>query len=106
MHRNLISTDNYIEKYLPIKIQNSITDTLKLVLDKAGALRLYEVDSRLYRGLHEVVIRDDGVPSLNKRGFKIPEHSNYAVVSPRAAKQEKADRYLSYVEGMGMRASV
>ena len=33
LHHNLQATDNYLDKYLPIKIQNYITETISNVIE-------------------------------------------------------------------------
>jgi len=71
---NLRSTDNYIEKYLPIKMQTFITETLISIINNRKILgRLLNYDIKKYKGMHELILSDTGLPNLNKRGYKIPD---------------------------------
>ena len=70
--RNIQATDNYIEKYLPITLQNYITETLSNVIENRKILgRLLKYDIQIYKRLHERILGDEGVPSLNKRDYEI-----------------------------------
>ena len=51
----LNQTDNYVEKYLPFKIQNQISETLEYCLDKKNVLRLKDFDTKRYRRFQERV---------------------------------------------------
>ena len=91
--RVIRATDNYIEKYLPFKVQNMISLNLKQTLSKtykalkgpafydktkwtAKQLRDFETFTKfktqeyeIYREMHKIVLRDDGEPSLKKTAF-------------------------------------
>jgi hypothetical protein len=74
VHWNLRSTDNYVEKYLPIKIQTSITETLISIINNWKILgRLLNYDIKRYKVMHEIILSDSGMPTLNKRGYWIPD---------------------------------
>ena len=74
LHRNLQATDNYIEKYYPITLQNYITDTLSTVIDNKKILgRLLKYDMGLYKKLNQQIIDDEGIPSLNKQYFEVTD---------------------------------
>lgn len=67
LHRNLQATDNYIEKYFPIKLQNFITETISSVIENKKILgRLLKYDIEFYKELHQRIIDDEGYPTLDK----------------------------------------
>jgi hypothetical protein len=67
------STDNYLEKYFPIKMQNFISDCFSYCLGKKELGKLHDYEGKRYKALHEVIMRDDGRVNLNKKGFHIPD---------------------------------
>ncbi|CDW91729.1 UNKNOWN [Stylonychia lemnae] len=68
----LKQTDNYVEKYLPIKVQNFITETLTNILPKKALQKLNDFIHHKYRLLRDVVENDNGTPELNKIEYSIP----------------------------------
>ena len=67
LHGNLLATDNYIEKYFPIKLQNFITETLSNVIENKKIIeRLIRYDIEFYKQLHQRIIDDEGNPTLDK----------------------------------------
>ena len=66
-------TDNYLEKYIPFRMQNMITETMNNVLPKSDLHKLHEFAARKYLQLKEVVADDDGVPRFSKVFFRIPK---------------------------------
>lgn len=74
LHRSLQATDNYLEKYQPIKLQNFITETISNVIENKKVLgRLLKYDIELYKILHQRIIDDEGVPTLDKKEYEIPD---------------------------------
>ena len=49
-----------------------ISDTLAAVMETGQVSRLKEYEHHRYREWHKVVLNDNGLPTLQKRGFKIP----------------------------------
>ena len=70
--QTVTQTDNYLEKYMPIKVQNFITETLTNILPKRALQKLNDYMGHKYRVLKEAVERDDGIPNLNKVECTIP----------------------------------
>eukprot|EP00347_Sterkiella_histriomuscorum_P014958 403358851 len=68
----LQQTDNYLEKYLPIKIQNFITETLTNILPRRALQKLNDFIHHKYRVLKDVIEEDKGLPNLNKIEYSIP----------------------------------
>jgi hypothetical protein len=70
--KELLATDNYIEKYLPMKMLNYIHDAMMYVLDKKELIKLFDYLSNAYQVLEEGIANDDGKPRLEKRDFSMP----------------------------------
>lgn len=54
--------ENFIEKYMPIKIQNQISDTLKYVLDKKIQKKLDHYQKKKFSTFHSQILDDTGEP--------------------------------------------
>ena len=67
--RNLLGTDNYIEKYLPFSIQTMIGETLQAFLSKKDISKLKDFEHLKYKELHKQVLLDKGIPNLPKKGY-------------------------------------
>lgn len=63
---NLMTTDNYLDKYLPFRIQNFISETLENVLPQVQLEKLVRFDKAKYKHMHENIIKDDGISNLDK----------------------------------------
>lgn len=69
----LKETDNYLDKYLPIKIQTMVGDTLHKFLPYEEEVRLCGYEEEKFGELREIVLKDNGIPSLEKKKYHIPE---------------------------------
>ena len=71
--KNLDATDNYLEKYFPVKMQELINEAFKY-LAKSDEEREHILDYEVkkYKDFHKAVMKDEGESSLMKNGFKIP----------------------------------
>lgn len=49
--QTILLTDNYIEKYLPVAIQNQISETMINVLGRRDLQKLFDFDRKKYRQL-------------------------------------------------------
>mmetsp|Transcript_35954 Transcript_35954/g.34973 ORF Transcript_35954/g.34973 Transcript_35954/m.34973 type:complete len:132 (+) Transcript_35954:578-973(+) len=67
--RNLLGTDNYIEKYLPFTIQAMISETVGSFTSKREQDRLREYEGAKYKELHRLVLADQGIPNLPKKTY-------------------------------------
>lgn len=66
--RKIISTDNYIEKYLPIKIHKFIVNTLRNVFDnKKDLKKLKDFHAKKEWLLNQAVQNDNGIPGDFKK---------------------------------------
>ncbi|CAI2383906.1 unnamed protein product [Moneuplotes crassus] len=74
--RNLMSTDNYIEKYLPIKIHKFIVSSLRNVFeDKKDIRKLKDYEAKRDWLLNEVLQNDNGKPGdFKKKVFEDNHH--------------------------------
>jgi hypothetical protein len=69
--RKLISTDNYIEKYLPLKIHKFIISSLRNVFDsKKDLKKLKDYESRRDWLLNEAIQNDNGIPGDFKKAIQ------------------------------------
>ena len=63
---NQNTTDNYLDKYLPFRIQNFISENLEIVLSHEQMIKFMDFEKRKYRHLHAKVMKDEGFSSLEK----------------------------------------
>ena len=68
----LQATDNYLDKYLPFKVQNYITETLTNVMPRQSLSKLNDYIQHKYNILKQHVENDNGKPDLNKVECQIP----------------------------------
>ena len=66
LNSNMMTTDNYLDKYLPFRIQNFISETLENTIPKDQLVKLATFEKVKYKHMHENIIKDDGVPNLKK----------------------------------------
>ena len=65
---NQIKTiENYIEKYLPIRMQSQISEILSEVIVGKQKAVLEDVEKRKFDELHQALLIDDGFASLKKQ---------------------------------------
>lgn len=112
----LLATDNFLEKYLPFRIQNLISESvLSLLGDGSGSpARTMRLDSdaarrverfrqqcvdryksfeyKAYKRLHRVVISDEGIPTLKKRAYKIPGYRKVLASDERVIYEQVLDK--------------
>ncbi|KAM3138816.1 hypothetical protein pb186bvf_009019 [Paramecium bursaria] len=67
MHLKLTNYENFIEKYMPLYIQGSISDTLHNTLDEQGLLKLAQYEEKRFTELHRIILEDDGKPNLERK---------------------------------------
>ena len=53
-----------MEKYVPIRTQGAISDTLSKVLGEEAKIKLFEYEKAKNQQLYKVIIDDDGNPNL------------------------------------------
>jgi hypothetical protein len=69
---NLNATDNYLEKYIPFRIQNFISENLENALSKQQFKKFQVFEMKKYKQMHEVILKDEGEAALEKE-FRIPK---------------------------------
>ena len=72
LKKELTATDNYLEKYLPVKMLNYIHDSMLIVLDKKEIKKMFEYLAVAYMQVEQLIANDDGNPSLVKNDFFLP----------------------------------
>ena len=61
--------ENFVEKYVPIRIQSQVGKTLHAVLKPFVPHyieKLEEYEEEIFGEMHQVVLDDDGMPDLHK----------------------------------------
>lgn len=61
-----MTTDNYLDKYLPFRIQNFISETLENVLPEDQLELLIEFEKVKYKHIHQKVLVDEGISNMKK----------------------------------------
>lgn len=56
--------ENFVEKYIPIRIQSTCSEVLSYVLPYKEKLKLQEFDKKKFTELHQIILDDDGIPRL------------------------------------------
>ena len=66
-HLNMI--ENFIDKYLPIRVQSHLSEVIGNIFDKGTDfhIKLEAVEKRKFEELYEVILADDGIPNLMGR---------------------------------------
>ena len=72
LKKELTATDNYLEKYLPVKMLNYIHDSMLIVLDKKEIKKMFEYLAVAYMQVEQLIANDDGKPNLVKNDFFLP----------------------------------
>jgi hypothetical protein len=65
----VVSSDNYVEKYMPFKIQNIISETLQYILDKKTQKRLQEYEKKKFTSMNLALLNDNGKPEGEKNSY-------------------------------------
>lgn len=97
----LKETDNFLDKYLPIKIQTMIGDTLHKLLPYEEEVRLCGYEEEKFGELREIVLKDNGVPQLEKKKYYIPE----IVVPQRPVSSKRASSLSKKISKRNMGSS-
>ena len=66
-HLNMI--ENFVDKYLPIRVQSHISEILGNILEKGTDLhnKLESVEKKKFEELYDEILADDGIPNLMGR---------------------------------------
>ena len=63
--------ESYIEKYLPLKLQHQMSETLIDCLDKKAKARFIETNTIMSEVLREDIIKDNGHPKLKLKALDL-----------------------------------
>ena len=71
----LKSTDNYIEKYLPFKVINIVSEIMRPVFAFSGIQEqwFYEEEDKIYKLYCKLALIDSGNANYDKKGYFVPE---------------------------------
>jgi len=58
--------ENFVEKYIPVRIQSQISETLQTVLPYKEIETLLKYEKDKFKDLHQTILDDDGIPDLFK----------------------------------------
>jgi hypothetical protein len=67
--------ENFMEKYLPLQVQNQISHSLNAIVDVKNRYRLKEYEDARFLELRELLLDDRGLPSLEKECKAILEEA-------------------------------
>ena len=56
--------ENFMEKYVPMRIQSQISETLNSCLDRKGMKFLALYEKQKFEDLHNMILEDEGHPGL------------------------------------------
>ncbi len=62
----LVTTENYLEKYLPFRMQNMVSESIHCTFDVPTRRKFVEFEKQKYAKLNDAILKDDGKPNLNK----------------------------------------
>ena len=89
---SLKSIENYVQKYLPIRTQNSITEALVNVLPRANIKRLKVFNEAKYSLLTGLAESTDPDIVANLASYSIPEIAETLVPKEEAREQRELRR--------------
>jgi len=56
--------ENFVEKYVPIRIQSTISEVLTFILPLQDKEKLNDFEKKKFAELHQIILEDDGIPRL------------------------------------------
>jgi hypothetical protein len=66
-HNHSLTIENFMEKYMPIKVQTQISETCKSFIDKRGKKHLEQHETIKFDELHAAILLDEGDPAIKKQ---------------------------------------
>ena len=73
-HRNhSLTLENFMEKYVPMRIQSQISETLNSCLDRKSMKFLAQYERQKFEDLHNMILEDEGNPGLVQRVREIQQ---------------------------------
>ena len=65
VHENHFAmVENFVEKYMPIRIQSQLSETLRALLSPAMIDKLDDYEEKTFAKFHSKILDDDGIPEL------------------------------------------
>ena len=56
--------ENFVEKYVPVRIQSQISETLHAIMPDQYVEPLDDFERGKFRDMHDAILDDDGIPDL------------------------------------------
>lgn len=85
--------ENFVEKYIPIRIQSQISETMNVIVPKDTKKKLEAFEHERFSTMHQTILEDDGVPHLYKHlrriHMDINKIYNPSYAGPKAAKHAR-----------------
>lgn len=66
-YNHLLTVENYVEKYSPMRTQTQISEVLRACLGKANVRRLICFEKEKYEELHNVILKDEGNADVQRQ---------------------------------------
>lgn len=71
---DIASMENWVEKYLPLKLQHQISETVGEVITLDQRKRFYEISRQMAKVLRQEIIKDKGHSLLKKKCLDLITH--------------------------------
>ncbi len=97
INNRLKATDNYLEKYIPIKIQTMISQTLHRILKYDEEFKLCQFEEDRFLELTHIVLNDNGIPSLSKKTYSLPQ----IIYPERPPSSKRLSKTITSKKGLG-----
>ena len=85
--------EHFIDKYIPIRVQRLIGDTISAIGSKSQLTRMQNFEMEKYKKLNEEVLEDEGHPELHDIMTKVAEELTETVQKFKAVAKAKGIRY-------------
>lgn len=89
-----ISIESFVEKYLPLKIQHQMSETIVDCLEKKAKARFIELNTIMCEALRDDIIKDSGHPKLKAKCLDIITRLRVEANVLNAPKTAKAPKVL------------
>lgn len=73
---NVKALENYIEKYVPLQIQNALSKSLNGYVSPQQKIRLEDYEVKVFSELHDIILKDDGIPNIDEQREEITKEIN------------------------------
>ena len=67
--------ENFIERYLPLKVQNQISHTLNYIIEPKNKWRLKDYEEQKFLELRDIMLEDKGLPDIEQECKSVIERA-------------------------------